>query len=153
MVHEESAPFSRNLKYLLYGIMLLFFVIFLLTPPQPKEAAVVIIIVIAIMVYVIWSFNRMRFILTDNHVQARMPPFRTTVPYSDITKVTTIESIPWWVGYGIRIWGRRLAYTGSHGKSVVIEKEKGFFRQLILSAKDSVALAKKIDEQLKKQTK
>jgi hypothetical protein len=150
IVHEEPAPVSRNLKYMLYGVILLFFVIFLMTPPQPKEAAFVLLIVIAIMVYVIWSFNHMQFILTDKHVQARMPPFRTTVPYSKITEVSTIDSIPWWVGYGIRIWGRRLAYTGSHGKSVVIEKEKGFFKQLVLSAKDADALAKKINEQLKK---
>jgi hypothetical protein len=92
----------------------------------------------------------MRFIITDRHVQARMPPFWTTVPFTNITNVSTIDRIPWYIGFGIRIWGRSIVYTGSHGKSVVIEKDKGFFRKLILSAKDADALKKKIEEQLKK---
>jgi hypothetical protein len=56
---------------------------------------------------------------------------------SKIKELNTTD-IPWY--WGLRIWGRRLAFVSMHKKAVRIEKENGFFMALVLTSRKSMDL-------------
>jgi hypothetical protein len=90
---------------------------------------------VLVLVLALWSFFNMSFSITEEGVVARMPPFRHRVPFSNIKEVKRIEKIPWWVGWGLRVWGRRLAFVSRHAEAVAIVKKHGFFRELVLTTR------------------
>jgi hypothetical protein len=99
--------------------------------PPTLLAAVSTILVVAY-----WSFFNMRFRITSKGVEAIMPPFTYRISFNEIKKVRVIEKIPWYVGWGLRIWRRRLAYVSMHKPAVEIEKKNGVFRALVLTTRD-----------------
>ncbi len=78
----------------------------------------------------------MKFRITDKSVEAVMPPFAYSVPLSEITGIRTIENIPWYTGWGLRMWGDRIAFISMQKSAVEIEKRSGFFKKVILTTKD-----------------
>jgi hypothetical protein len=90
----------------------------------------------------------MRYRLTTEGVEATMPPFTHRVKYSEIDEVD-IEKVPLWMGWGLRLWWRRIGFISMHKKSVVIRKKKGVFKNFWLSTNDSEKFAVMLKEQMK----
>ena len=80
------------------------------------------------------TFHRLLFsswfrIYTDR-IETYFWPFKCEIPISEIKRVKIIDRIPWYVGWGLRIWfGRKLYFTIHHGKSVEIEKKRGYWKK------------------------
>ena len=147
-VYEEKAPYNNTIKLVmasgLFLLVLLYFItVFGRTPEQDEFA---LLLVISISALVMWSFFSIKFRITNDGVEAVMPPFKYRIPFSEIKEVKTIEDIPWYAGWGMRIWGRRLAFISMRKRAVLIEKEKGFFRKLILTTQNPEEFIKKLKE-------
>ena len=146
-VYEEKAPYSNTIKLVMMsGLFALAFVYFIAVFTKPEQAEFNLLLVVSISVLVTWSFFNIKFRITTNGVEAAMPPFKYTIPFSEIKEVKTIEDIPWYAGWGMRIWGRRLAFISMRKRAVLIEKDKGFFRKLILTTQNPEDFIKKLKE-------
>ena len=87
------------------------------------------------------------FRIYTDRIEVYFWPFKCKIPLSEIKKVKIIDRIPWYVGWGLRIWfGRKLYFAIHHGKSVEIEKKSGYWRKIILSVKNPEKFAGIIEE-------
>jgi len=156
IVYEESAPYSYSIKLI---ISLGFFVLAFLyssamfghyfgLQKAPEQAQFVLLLAVFFYAMVMWGFFSMRFRITGNAVEAVMSPFKFTIPFSEIKEVKTIENIPWYAGWGVRLWGRRLAFISMRKSAVLIEKKKGFFRKLILTTQNPEDFIKRLTEEM-----
>ncbi len=101
---------------------------------------------VSILALVMWSFFNIKFRITPDGVEAAMPPFIYRIPSSEIKEIKTIEDIPWYAGWGLRLWGRGLAFISMRKSAVLIEKKRGFFRKLILTTQNPDDFIKKLKE-------
>lgn len=148
-VYEEKAPFSKMIKLVMVsGLFLLAFLYFIAVFRKPEQAEIALLWAVSISALVMWSFFNIKFRITADSVETSMPPFKYRIPFSEIKAVKTIEDIPWYAGWGMRIWGRRLAFISMHKRAVLIEKEKGFFRKLILTTQNPEEFIKKLKEKM-----
>lgn len=156
--YEEKAPFSNTIKVILTLSFLALALVysFAVFAPSfdsnetPDNAFFVINLVLIIGCLAMWSFFSMKFRITDSSVEAVMPPFRYRIQFFEIDSVTTIGKIPWYIGWGLRIWGRGLAFVSMHKKAVVIEKKSGVFRRLILTTQNPNEFAGRLKETMNK---
>jgi hypothetical protein len=112
------------------------------TDPEERYAlSLVLLIYLAAM----WSFFSMKFQITSDRVVAVFPPFRYSISFSDINSVELIDRFPWYMGWGVRIWGRKLVFAGKHAKAVLIRKNKGFFRTVVLVSEKPDEFRKRIE--------
>ncbi|MCE8429491.1 MAG: hypothetical protein J5U19_14020 [Candidatus Methanoperedens sp.] len=149
MVYEEKAPYSNTIKLLMVsGLFLLALLYFIAVFRKPEQAEFALLLALSISTLVMWSFFNIKFRITTNDVEASMPPFKYRIPFSEIKNVKTIEDIPWYAGWGLRIWGRRLAFISMRKRAVLIEKENGFFRKLILTTQNPEEFIKKLKEEM-----
>jgi magnesium-transporting ATPase (P-type) len=143
LIYEEKAPFSNIMRLLMVliflilvlSILIAFFADYSGLEKEPVEGQFILILVILILTLTVWGFFKMKFRITEESVEAVMPPFSYRVLFSEIKEVST-TGIPWYVGWGLRIWGRRLAFVSMHKKAVKIQKENGFFKALVLTTGD-----------------
>jgi len=155
LIYEEKAPFSRTMRLLMglvfsilaLTIVIAFFGDYFGLEKEPFEGQLILILVVMILSFVVWNFFKLRFRITEKSVEAVMPPFSYRVFFSEIKKVSTTD-IPWYVGWGLRIWGRRLAFVSMHKKAVNIEKENGFFKALVLTTRDPDKFARMVKERM-----
>lgn len=105
-------------------------------------------LVLLIYLFAMWSFFGMKFRITCDGVVAVFPPFKYRIPFSGISSVEIMEEFPWYLGWGLRIWGRKLLFVGKHGRGVVITKEKGFFRTVVLVSENPDEFKRKIEAAL-----
>ncbi|HMB45738.1 MAG TPA: hypothetical protein VKL21_07945 [Candidatus Methanoperedens sp.] len=146
-VYEEKAPYGNTIKLVMMsGLFALAFLYFIAVFRKPEQAEITLLLIVSISALVTWSFFNMKFRITTDGVEAAMPPFKYRIPFSEIKEVKTIEDIPWYAGWGMRIWGRRLAFISMRKRAVLIEKEKGFFRKLILTTQNPEEFIKKLKE-------
>lgn len=104
------------------------------------------IIMVFISAIVTLSFFNIRFRITTYGVEAVMPPFKYSIPFSEIKELKTIEDVPWYAGWGLRMLGRMLAFISMRKNAVLIVKEKGFFRKLILTTQNPEDFIKKLKD-------
>ncbi|MCX9083291.1 MAG: hypothetical protein OIN87_00655 [Candidatus Methanoperedens sp.] len=143
IIYEEKAPFSRILRLLIAVIFLIlaififisFFGEFFGLKNEPFEGQLIILFVVIVLNVAFLGFFKMKFRITDTGIEATMPPFNYRIRFSEIKEIRT-TNIPWYVGWGLRLWGRKLAFVSMHKKAVMIEKEKGFFKALVLTTRD-----------------
>ena len=122
-VYEEKAPYSNTIKLVMVsGLFLLAFLYFITVFRLPEQAEFALLLAVSISALVMWSFFNIKFRITTDGVEAAMPPFKYRVPFSEIKDVKTIEGIPWYAGWGIRIWGRRLAFISMRKKAVLMNE-------------------------------
>ncbi|MGC8947986.1 MAG: hypothetical protein ACP5OK_01455 [Thermoprotei archaeon] len=78
------------------------------------------------------------FRIYDDRVESYFFPYKYEIPFPDIEKVKIIEKIPWYVGWGLRIdlFNKRLFFAIHHGRSILIKRKSGFWKEIILSVKD-----------------
>ena len=149
-VYEEKAPYSNAIKLVMMsGLFLLAFFYFIAVfGNAPEQAEFDLLLAVSISVLVTWSFFNIKFRITTDGVEAAMPPFKYRIPFSEIKEVKTIEDIPWYAGWGLRLWGRGLAFISMRKSAVLIEKEKGFFRKLILTTQNPEEFIKILNEEM-----
>jgi len=148
-VYEEKAPYSNTIKLVMVsGLFLLAFFYFIAVFRKPEQAEFALLLAVSISVLVTWSFFNIKFRITTDGVEAAMPPFIYRIPFSEIKEIKTIEDIPWYAGWGLRLWGRGLAFISMRKSAVLIEKEKGFFRKLILTTQNPEEFIKKLKEEM-----
>jgi len=150
-MHEERAPYSAPIRTFFLGVLLLLIVLTGLSSMdllEDSEGTRVLAIVTVIVAWAYWSFFNMRFRISNKGVEAVMSPFTHKVAFSDMKEVRVIEKIPWYVGWGLRLWGRRLAYVSMHKSAVAIDKKKGIFKTLVLTAEDPEKFAERINQRM-----
>ncbi|MFZ3385014.1 MAG: hypothetical protein WA144_13925 [Candidatus Methanoperedens sp.] len=155
-VYEEKAPFSRKIRLLMALLVSILALSIIATlfgnfngiEKEPFEGQFILILVVMVISFIVWGFFRMKFMITETGVEAFMPPFSFRVLFSEIKAVSTTD-IPWYVGWGFRIWGRRLAFVSMHKKAVKIEKENGFFKALVLTTRNPDEFVKIVRERMK----
>jgi hypothetical protein len=154
VVHEESAPYSNSIKFILtLGFSVLAFLYssaifghYFGLQKAPEQAQFALLFAASLYAFVMWGFFSIKFRITNDGVETVMPPFKYGIPFSEIKEVKTIENIPWYVGWGVRLWGRRLAFISMRKSAVLIEKNNGFFRKLILTTQNPEEFIKKLKE-------
>lgn len=149
--YEQKAAYSRQIRlFMVAGLsLILAFYIFSLTglfgfgsdPEERYALPLVLLIYLAAM----WSFFSMKFLITSHSVVAVFPPFRYSVSFSDISSVELMDEFPWYMGWGVRIWGRKLIFAGKHAKAVAIRKNKGFFRTVVLVSESPDEFRKRVE--------
>ena len=89
------------------------------------------------------------FRIYNDKIEAYLWPFKYEIPISDIVNVKIINKIPWYVGWGLKIWfGRKLYFAIHHGKSIEIERKNSYWRKIILSVKDPEKIVKLIKSKI-----
>ncbi len=141
ILYEENAPFSITTQWIIViaGFILAmfyFFQFFFSLVERSPGRETIRLMVVVLYSLIMWSFLSMKFRITDISIEAVMPPFAYSVPLSEITGIRTIENIPWYTGWGLRVWGDQLAFISMHKSAVEIEKGSGFFKKVILTTKD-----------------
>ncbi len=155
-VYEESAPYSNSIKLIItLGFLVLSFLYssavfghYFGIRKAPEQAQLVLLSAVTLYALIMWGFFSMKFRITDNGIEAVMPPFKYSIPFSEIKEIKTIEDIPWYAGWGLRMWGRRLAFISMRKSAILIEKEKGFFRKLILTTQNPEEFIKKLNREM-----
>ncbi|MCC4771157.1 hypothetical protein FXV91_13580 [Methanosarcina sp. DH2] len=149
--YEQKAAYSKQLKLLMFAGLLLILAFYIFsraglfgfdTDPDERYALPLILL---IYLTAMWSFFGMKFLITSDSVVAFFPPFRYSIPFSDISSVEIMEEFPWYMGWGVRIWGRKLIFVGKHAKGVAIRKNKGFFRTVILVSESPDEFRKRVE--------
>jgi len=156
IIYEEKAPYSNTIKLIIsLGFFVLAFSYFLAVfgdnfglENAPDQAQFALLLAAWIYTLAMWSFFSMKFRITNNGIEAVMPPFKFSIPFSEIKEVKTIENIPWYTGWGLRLWGRKLAFISMRKSAVEIEKKSGFFRRLVLTTQNPEEFVKMVKEKL-----
>jgi hypothetical protein len=151
VLHEEKAPFSFTIKAFLYLVLIFLLWMTIRSFLDPTEIRVVfygLLVVTLSIALTFWSFLNMRYRLTTEGVEATMQPFTYRVKYAEIDDVY-LEKVPLWMGWGIRMWWRRIGFISMHNMAVVVRKKNGVFRNFWLSTLDSEKFAEMINEKMK----
>ncbi len=156
IVYEESAPYSNSIKAIItLGFLVLalsyFFAFFghlVEVRKVPEQAQFVLLSAATLYALIMWGFFSMKFRIMGSGVEAVMPPFKYSIPFSEIKEVKIIDNIPWYAGRGVRLWGRRLAFISMRKSAVLIEMKKGFFRKLILTTQNPEGFIKRLKEEM-----
>jgi len=152
VLFEEEATISAQLKTILLlaaAVFVVFSIYTVINPSSDSAGAPILLAVTGIILLTFWTFFRMRFRITTEGVEAWMAPFTHRVKYDEIDYIK-IKDVPWYVGWGMRIWGRRIGFISMHKPSVYIKKKGGFFRTFVLSSSDPENFQKMIEEQMGK---
>jgi len=146
IVYEEKAPYSNTIKIVMvFGLFSLAFLYFIFRKSEQAEFSLLLVVLISALVT--WSFFNIKFRITTDGVEAAMPPFTYRIPFSEIKAVKMMEDIPWYAGWGIRLWwGGCIAFISMRKSAVLIEKEIGVFRKLILTTQNPEDFIKKLKE-------
>ncbi len=156
IVYEESAPYSNSIKLIItLGFLVLAFLYsssvfchYFGLQKAPEQAQFALLLAASLYALVMWSFFSIKFRITTYSIEAVMPPFKYSIPFSEIKEMKTIEAVPWYAGWGVRMWGRRLAFISMRRSAVLIEKKKGFFRKLILTTQNPEEFIKRLKEEM-----
>lgn len=146
IVYEEKAPYSYTIKLVMvsgyFSLALLYFIA--VFGKAPERAAFTLLLASSIFSLVMWSFFSIKFRITINDVEVVMPPFKYRILFSEIKEIKIMENIPWYAGWGLRLWGRGLAFISMRKSAVLIEKKSGLFRKLILTTQNPEEFIKKL---------
>ncbi|MGB8216347.1 MAG: hypothetical protein WCE94_03505 [Candidatus Methanoperedens sp.] len=156
IVYEEIAPYSNSMKLiitLIFAVLAFsyFFAVFghfFGFQNAPEQAQFALLLAVSIYTLTMWGFFSVKFRIMGSGVEAVMPPFKYSIPFSEIKEVKIIDNVPWYAGWGVRLWGRRLAFISMRKSAVSIEKKKGFFRKLILTTQNPEDFIKRLKEEI-----
>ena len=146
MVYQERLPVGNVIRLLMTAIIIFFVLLMFLIPANEREGLYFVAGVMVLMMLMNYAFNNMSVELKSDRLVAHFMPFRYTVHYHDIKGIEVIPVIPWYVGFGLRIWGRRIAFVSRRGPAVKIDKKTGLFRSLLLTTKDPEAFVQRLHD-------
>ncbi|MBI2444770.1 PH domain-containing protein [Candidatus Micrarchaeota archaeon] len=113
------------------------------TPNTPTGIVPIVVGVFAAAAYFVAALYFMEYRITATDLQIVYPPFTFRIARRSIRAVR-VRSTPWWMGVGVKIFGRRIAFTTRWGQIVEIEKDSGVFRQVWLSPEDPERFADRL---------
>lgn len=113
------------------------------TPKTPTSVLPLVFGVFALALYFVVALYLMEYRVTSTHVEIVYPPFTYRFDRRSIRSVH-VHSTPWWMGVGIKILGRRIAFTTRFGNVVDLEKTSGFFRNVWLTPDEPDAFAARL---------
>lgn len=150
MMYEEKGPFSLPIIVAMLGSIALLgsMTILAYVDIESNESYNILALVTVILVLAARSFFNTCFRITSIGVEAEMFPFTHKVSYDNIKEVHIIDKIPIYVGWGMRVWGRRLAFVTMHKRAVAIEKKKGFFKTLVMTTHNPEGFIERIKPNL-----
>lgn len=149
-MHEQKAPYGSPVKvlttlgFLLILAIYMFSIFGLYGFGLENGEQHIIAFVVLLYGFSMWGFYGMKFQLTRQKVLVYFPPFRYVIEYSGISSVEILEGIPWYTGWGLRIHGRKILFVGKHARAVLIKKEEGFFRQVVLVPENPEEFARQL---------
>ena len=156
IIHEEKAPFSRLMKLLMLALVVYVVGIMLLAmsieEPPPEVVYIIFPVLTAVFLWAYASFFSMKFSVTDSAVVASMWPFRSRVGFKEIESIEVVQKLPWWLGWGLRMWYRRgamQAFVSQRKPSLLIHKKKGRIKKILLTTQDPEEFKKKVEEAMK----
>jgi len=147
---EEKAEYGFFIKILLACTFVLLAGIFVLAqsliPQALFQAKAVTTVALAAGMASLWLFFDMRFGADAQSVFAKTGPFAYRIRKRDITRASVVQKIPFWTGWGIRIWwwdGFTLAFVSHHKRSLFIDKKSGLFKKIVFSVSNPEQFARK----------
>ena len=142
VLYEERAPYTNIMKLLTVatlGLPLGFYV-YAVAGGAPLSAYLILrgtaVILGVVLGVTMWCFWNMNFILTNSAVEATFGFYRYRIPFNEIIEVKVVEAPSFLVGWGLRIWDARIAFVSQHKPSVMIQRNKGKFRKILLTTHD-----------------
>ncbi len=93
----------------------------------------------------------MKLMIYSNKIEIRFLFFTYNISFNDIVSIETMPSVPWYVGYGLRMhfWNRTLYFLLHRKNLLVLEKKGGFWRRVILEVNDRKKIMEIIKEKIK----
>ena len=142
VLYEENAPVSGPFKALMAGVVLALVGLYYYLGALTKDGAALngSLAAIALVLAALYWFLKMRFLVTEEAVEVRAPLYAYRVPVADITSVELFDRIPFYVGWGIRVWGDVLYFATQHKQSVLVHKKTGHFRKVVFTAREPMKL-------------
>ncbi len=135
--YEENAPSSNLLQLVIvlggFVLGMFYFFTFFFSLVEKTDKYINPLFILVFYSLIMWDFFSMKFMITNIGVEVALPPFRYSIPFSEIEDVKTTGNIPWYYGWGVRMWGKDLAFISMHKSAVVITKKTGFFRKVIMT--------------------
>ncbi len=150
MNFEEKAEYGVLIKILIACAFVLLAGIFVLSqaliPQALSNVKAVTVVALAAGMASLWLFFDMRFGADAQSVFAKTGPFTYRIRKADVTRSSVLSRIPFWAGWGIRIWwwqGFTLAFLSRHKPSLCIGKKSGLFKKVVLSVSNPEQFARK----------
>ncbi len=147
---EEKATYGMVVKALLAGSFILLAALLVLSqsiiPQQLSFAKTLTLLALLLAVMALWMFFDMKFGADSQSVFVKTGPFVYRIRKSGIRQTNVLERIPFWAGWGIRVWwwnGFTLAFVSQHKPSLYFVKKTGLFKKVVFSVSDPRAFAKK----------
>jgi len=142
VLYTEKAPVSGPLKLFMAGMVALMVALYYYLGTQTKDGAALTgsLATLALVLAAFYWFLRMRFVVTEEALEVRAPLYRYRIPVADITSMELLDRIPWYVGWGIRLWGDTLYFSTQHKQSALAHKKSGYFRKVAFSAREPFKL-------------
>lgn len=138
ILYEENAPYSNFFQWAItlvaFALGMFYFFTFFFSLIKKTDEHIDLLFILIFYSLIMWDFFSMKFRITNIGVEVALSPFRYTIPFSEIKDVKTIGDIPWYYGWGVRMWGKRLAFVSMHKNAILITKNTGFFRNVIMTA-------------------
>lgn len=113
------------------------------TPSTPAAVLPVLLVVLALAAYFVSAVYFMEYRIGPAQLEVVYPPFVFRVERRHIRSVRLMQA-PWWMGVGVKVLGRRVAFTTRHGEIVDVEKDSGVFRHVWLSPADPEGFARRL---------
>ena len=137
VLYEENAPSSSLFQWMIvtggFVLGMFYFFTFFFSLVEKTDKYISPLFILIFYSLIMWDFFSMKFRITNLGVEVALPPFRYSIPFSEIDEVKTRGSIPWYWGWGVRMWGKDLAFISMHKSTVVIMKKTGFFRNVVMT--------------------
>ncbi len=137
VLYEENAPSSNLFQWVIvlggFALGMFYFFTFFFSLVEKTDKFINPFFILIFYCLIMWEFFGMKFRITNIGVEVALSPFRYTIPFSEIEDVKTIGDILWYYGWGVRMWGKSLAFVSMHKNAVVITKKTGFFRNVIMT--------------------
>ncbi|MEM4255122.1 MAG: hypothetical protein QXR53_02215 [Candidatus Norongarragalinales archaeon] len=147
---QEKAPYGVFIKVVLVCFLVLLAFLALafqaLVPQTPPLAKAVALFAIFAAAASLLLFFAMKFGADGKSVFAKIGPFAYRMQKKDFAKVSVMQKIPFWAGWGVRVWwwnGFTLAFVSQHKPSLCFEKKTGVFKKVVFSVSEPEDFARK----------
>lgn len=110
----------------------------------PFGVVAVVAFALAFACWAVFAFVAMRFCVSERELSLKFFPFSYKILLKDITQVEIVDSLPWWRGWGLRMWGRSLYFVSDHAGAVLVRKKTGFFKEVVFTPSDAERFVEKL---------
>lgn len=144
-MYRERAPYSPLMK--LGFLLLLVIFAFMWTRVGigvPMSGLIILAIGSAVMVLFFRFFFNIEFAVTNDAIEARFGDYNYRIPVKNIKSIRVIHSVPFYVGWGLRMYKGKVAFVSEHSRGVYIELKSGPFKEVVLTTRDPAEFVQRI---------